>query len=250
MTNLLQKIVNEFDQLWQLLSFIWWDWWIPDEEWVGYIVQWGCLANPIIKSEFNRSFWHLELYKMILTPKKKKWFWNLLSSEVCGPKLFLQYSEESAIDCQPTQQEFLHWLHVSTIDTSTAFCWLKNLGFCFDIQKGYFNDHHKNPENVLAWKEFIKSYFSYELYTHHWVQVPINDAKQFESETDLKGNHLMKGMWAYKLENENGTLMQEYHVDCHLEFFDKYVTSVDCQKFGRNLSVCIPDSTHPKLLIG
>jgi len=39
-------------------------------------------------------------------------------------------------------------------------------------------------------------------------------------------------------------------VDCHLEFFDKYVTLVDCQKFGGNLLACIPDGTHPKLHIG
>jgi len=28
-----------------------------------------------------------------------------------------------------------------------------------------------------------------------------------QSETDSKGNHLMKGMWAYEFKNENGTLM-------------------------------------------
>ena len=44
--------------------------------------------------------------------------------------------------------------------------------------------------------------------------------------------------------------MQEYHVDCHPEFFAKYVTLVDCQKFGRNLLVRIPNGTHLKLLIG
>ncbi len=171
---------------------------------------------------------------------------------VIFPKIFLQYLEETVVDCQMTQQEFMHWLHVSTIDPSTAFCWLKNLGFCFDTQqKVYFNDHHKNPENIIARKEFIKRYFDYELfYAHRWVQVPIDHAKYFESETDLKGNHLMTGTWACEYQHENGTLMQEYHVDCHPEFFNKYVTSNDCKKFGGNLSICIPDGAWPKMLIG
>jgi len=63
---------------------------------------------------------------------------DLAADHICTvilPKLFLQYSEESAIDRQPTQQEFMRWLHVSMIDTSTAFRCLKNLGFCFDILK-------------------------------------------------------------------------------------------------------------------
>ncbi len=85
---------------------------------------------------------------------------------------------------------------------------------------------------------------------HCWVQVPTDDAKQFESETDSNGNHLLKGTWAYEYKNENGTLMQEYHVDCHPEFFGKYVTSVDCQKFGGNLLGRIPNGARLKLLIG
>jgi len=58
---------------------------------------------------------------------------------VIFPKIFLQYLEETVVDCQMTQQEFMHWLHVSTIDPSTAFCWLKNLGFCFDTMKKFIS---------------------------------------------------------------------------------------------------------------
>ena len=74
MTNPLQKIVNEFDRLRQSPLFIWWDRWIPDESWVEYIVQWGHLAIPITKRDFNRSFQHSDLYKMILTSNKKNDF--------------------------------------------------------------------------------------------------------------------------------------------------------------------------------
>jgi len=44
--------------------------------------------------------------------------------------------------------------------------------------------------------------------------------------------------------------MQDYRVDCHLEFLGKYVASDDCKRFGVTLSVQIPDGTCWKMLIG
>jgi len=135
------------------------------------------------------------------------------------PKLYVKYSNEIDSEFRMSQQDFMNWLNVSTVDSSTAFRWLQDLGFCFDTQrKTYFNDRHENIENIVARKEFIKRYFDYELCTHRWVQVPVDHAKNFESETDSKGNRLMMGTWACEFKDENGTLMREYHVDCHLAF--------------------------------
>jgi len=68
------------------------------------------------------------------------------------------------------------------------------------------------------------------------------------SQTDEKGNKLMTGSWAIQYEHENGVLIREYHVDCHLEFLNMYVASEE--KTGGNLSVHIPAGSCPKLLIG
>jgi len=65
MTNPLQDIVFEFDRLWQLPLFVWWDRWIPDDAWVDYLHQYSNLGCRITKSEFNRAFQHSAFYKMI-----------------------------------------------------------------------------------------------------------------------------------------------------------------------------------------
>jgi len=116
--------------------------------------------------------------------------------------------------------------------------------------KVYFNDCHENPKNIADWKEFISKYFEYKQYTHHWIQIPVTEAKQFEEATDNKGNKLMVGSFALEWEDLNGTLMQEYHVDCHPGFVTKYVSSNINKKFGGNLSICKPVDCHPKLIIG
>jgi len=67
------------------------------------------------------------------------------------PKLYAKYSNEIESAFHMSQQDFMNWLNVLTVDTSIAFCWLKGLGFCFNTQqKTYFNDRHKNPENIVA----------------------------------------------------------------------------------------------------
>jgi len=97
---------------------------------------------------------------------------------------------------------------------------------------------------------FINKYFEYELYAHCWVQLPADDAKRYEEELDDNGNKLMAGSFAIEWKDQNGILMREYHVDCHPDFFSKYVTSEDNKKFGGNLSVRKLADCRPKLFIG
>jgi len=150
------------------------------------------------------------------------------------PKLYAQYSNEIESEFCMSQQDFMYWLKVSMVDTSTAFHWLKDLGFCFDTKR--------NSSRAIS----ILNFACIVGYRFQLIMQNI-----FESETDSTGNHLMMGMWACEFKNKTGTLMQEYHVDCHLEFFhSKYVTLDDCKKLGRNLSVQIPDGTCLKMLIG
>ena len=154
---------------------------------------------------------------------------ELLNSDVAAEfirselvdKVYDQYLYELASDeIQLSKEEFLRSLNLTTVDTKTAFRWLKNLGFCFDVQKKvYFNDRHENPENIANRKVFINKYFEYELYAHHWVQLPADNAKHYEEELDDNGNKLMAGSFAIEWKDQNGILMREYYVDCHPDFF-------------------------------
>ena len=75
MTNPLQKCVNEFDQLHQSLSFIWWDWWIPDESWANYLtMQCSNLNSSITNLDFNKTLQNSEIYRMILSFEAKNDF--------------------------------------------------------------------------------------------------------------------------------------------------------------------------------
>jgi len=63
-------------------------------------------------------------------------------------KFFDQYTNEMEEgEILTTKNEFLQLMNLKAIDTKTAFRWLKNLGFTYDVQKKvYFNDRHENPE--------------------------------------------------------------------------------------------------------
>jgi len=55
---------------------------------------------------------------------------------------FDQYANElEEGEILTTKDDFLQWMNLKTIDTKTAFQWLKNLGFTYNVQKKvYFND--------------------------------------------------------------------------------------------------------------
>jgi len=46
---------------------------------------------------------------------------------------------------------------------------------------------------MLLEKNLEKSYLDYEIYSHCWVQITINDAQLFKSGMDVNGNKLMMG---------------------------------------------------------
>jgi len=118
------------------------------------------------------------------------------------------------------------------------------MGFHYDRhRKTYYNDKHVNIENKQARKSFISQYFEFESLAHRWVQVLINDALLLEEE-----NLLMKDIWAFQFQ-KNGKTFREYHVDCHPNFLERYVTDKNKQ-FGGNLSHCFPEGLLPMIIIG
>jgi len=176
-----------------------------------------------------------------------EFIWSELVNKVYDQYLYELASNEIWL----SKEEFLRSLNLATVDTKTAFQWLRNLGSALIFKKKvYFNDCHENPENIADQKVFINRYFQYELYAHHWVQLPTDDAKHYEEELDDNGNKWMAGACTIEWKDKNGILMREYHVNCHPDFFSKYVTSKDNKKFGGSLSMCKLADCHPKLFIG
>ncbi len=201
------------------------------EAWNAYFQIAGLLPHPntfVVTEKEIQS----KIFCVFLEARDEHWVdqnLELLNSDVAAEfiqselvnKVYDQYLYELASnEIQLSKEEFLRSLNLMTVDTKTAFRWLKNLGFCFDVQKKvYFNDHHENPENIANRKVFINKYFEYELYAHHWVQLPADDAKHYEEELDDNSNKLMAGSFAIEWKDQNGILMREYHVDCHPDFF-------------------------------
>jgi len=71
MTNLLEIIVNEFGRRRKPPLFVLWDWSIPDESCVDYILKHGHCSHCITYMDLNNAFRNPENKKMILSSEAK-----------------------------------------------------------------------------------------------------------------------------------------------------------------------------------
>jgi len=72
MSKSLQNVVKAFDRLREPPSFIWWDWWIPDEAWAAYLLnKEGSLSYAITHDEFNYAIKQTQPYQTILFDEKQ-----------------------------------------------------------------------------------------------------------------------------------------------------------------------------------
>jgi len=72
MTNLLELLsVNKLDWLHKPPLFVLWDWSIPDEACVNYILKYGHHSHCITYMDFNNAFQNPEITKWFCHPKQK-----------------------------------------------------------------------------------------------------------------------------------------------------------------------------------
>ena len=94
---------------------------------------------------------------------------------------------------------------------------MKFIGFNYDERKKtYFTDRHESMENRKYRKEYIKQYFSFELYTYRWVQITDECGDALERDENVK---LLKNIY-HSFERDN-IKMREYHVDSHISVLDQ-----------------------------
>jgi len=231
--------------------------------WSSYFLQKSCFPHPNIYVELGKENQpKLFAYFPEAREKLDKWANNNLVNLSCEraadyireeliSELYNIYKEENnPLDgCEiQSLHDFLAFLNIPTIDPSTAWRWLQNLGFAFhSLRKSYYNDRHENIENKKARRCFISKYFQLELYAHCWVQVPLDEARALEEESDENKPQLMRNTWAFEFE-QTGQTFREYHVDCH-PVFAKYVSSQN-KCWGGNLSCHFPIGAWPVILIG
>jgi hypothetical protein len=78
-------------------------------------------------------------------------------------------------------KKFLKFVRLKTLDVTTAWQWLKQLGFTYaKNEKCYYTDGHEKAENVRYRVKFIKRYLEHELCTFRWVQLTEDEAVALE----------------------------------------------------------------------
>ena len=175
---------------------------------------------------------------------------NELIPKVYGMELANHATEDP--EDLPTLEEFMSQLKLKTVAVSTAARFLAYAGLKFsDTKKSYYTDRHEDPDNVEHRKKFIKDYFKIEQLAHRWIQIPIEDAVKLENGEGCDSSEkLMKNVLAFEFVDQvTNKAMREYHIDCFLEVFAKYVKQEN-NAFGANLSHRFPPNRRPVIVIG
>jgi hypothetical protein len=127
----------------------------------------------------------------------------------------------------------MKFVNLKTLDVSTAWCWLRLLGFLScENKKCYYTHGHEQAHNVRYRLKFIKRYFIFDYCTYQWIQLCEEDVIQLEL---LEKDPLKKGLGKSSYMDDEGNTMREYHSYCN----DALKESIAPHNlpFGANLSV-------------
>jgi hypothetical protein len=132
------------------------------------------------------------------------------------------------------------------ISETTAWRWMRRLGFRYDnTKKTFYVDGHERPDVVVHRNWYTTEYLSVlEPRCFRWIQLSKRDAEKLKADhnietTDERGYHYT---------DDNGVEMVEYHVDDY-DFLHGLAKEMG-YKFGGTLSVRMPDGVKPLILFG
>ena len=150
-----------------------------------------------------------------------------------------------------TESEFLEFVGLTRICASTAWRWLRLLGFKYEsMNKSFYTDRHEDKDNIKYRMKFIEEYFRHEMRTYHWVVIKDNEAERLEN---LQKDPLQKKSYRkrYPIISDDGdeTWYREYHVDVHPLLLD-FVDDNNKKKHGGNLSIDFPKGQRPLIMVG
>ncbi|KAI2511392.1 hypothetical protein MHU86_3003 [Fragilaria crotonensis] len=141
----------------------------------------------------------------------------------------------------PNINAFLNAHRLESLSLTTAWRWMRLLGFHYDARKkSFYVDGHERDDVVADRTSFCKQYLTeYEPYCRRWVQLSMNEAKLIKDLDVTFGYHYT--------DIRTGTPWIEFHVD--------YWTRVTGQQEARekkeaSLSVRISSGAKPIMIIG
>ena len=143
-----------------------------------------------------------------------------------------------------TKEEYLEAHGLKTLCRDTVRQWMNDFGYRYlHRKKGYYNDKHEDPANVLYCIDFIGRYKEYELRAQRWIQISLEEATSLiHVGTVIEGD-------GYHYQDENGNFMVEFHVDCAECFHDR-MNADPSTPFGGKLSVRFPKDKKPLMIFG
>jgi hypothetical protein len=135
----------------------------------------------------------------------------------------------------------------SPISISTAWRWLRRLGFSYDTRKkSFFVDGHERPNVVFKRNEFCTRYLSkLEPRTHRWIQVTKETVEKWKREKKILENDTR----GYHYLSADNVQMVEFHVDDY-DLLHDLAEEMGFGTFGGNLSVRKPPDTKPLMIFG
>ena len=122
-----------------------------------------------------------------------------------------------------------------------AYNWMITFGFKYGVWKKFYNvDGHEKEATVKYKWSFVDRYLEYKIQMFHWVQVPLDDAKNIEDDSAV-----VKGGGYRYCDDKKNTQMVDYHVDT----CDALAAQLKDIPFCGNLSVRFPGG-KPFILVG
>jgi hypothetical protein len=139
--------------------------------------------------------------------------------------------------------EFMLFVRLKLLDGTTAWRWLKQLGFTYlQNEKCHYSDgHDEKAENVRCRLKFIIRCFEHELPAFCWVQ--LTEART-EALEELEKRHSKKSLGHFYLDDD-GRRMREFHVDCQDVLLDP-----ETAVFGGNMWLRFPPGMRPLIIFG
>ncbi|KAI2500715.1 hypothetical protein MHU86_13743 [Fragilaria crotonensis] len=159
--------------------------------------------------------------------------------------------DEDEEDAEATKESLLNGYLDCPISFTTAWQWLRCLGFHYDNRKkSFFVDGHERPNVVFHRNEFCTNYLTkLEPRTHRWIQVTKETVEKWKSEKKISYDDDARRGYTYQ-DQQTGEEMVEFHVNDFDMLHDVVAEEMGFGTFGGNLSVRKPPEEKPLMLFG
>ena len=133
---------------------------------------------------------------------------------------------------------FLHAYGLKTLSFSTAWRWMKRLGFDFDDRKkSFYVDGHEREDVVANRKQFCSTYLTeLEPFCRRWIQISINEALGMAN-VDVELGHRF-----FDIVND------AEHIEYHVDYWNRFGGGTDV--INPTTSIRVSSNARPIMIIG